>query len=266
MIKVQAMNDLWAAIADLAGALHGERVEAVARAVKGISCAGQLHTARHSFGPSVDPALFDSLKRAWEANTEATPGEVAAALLAALSASNRLHEEGTIELVWTGPKTGLIPIRRTDQVLLELIESARQHLFLVSFVFFGASRLVEAMNRAAARGVHLKILLESSLDRGGTVKGDCAMAMHQAVPDAVLYVWRADKKSSSAGSASASVHAKCAVADGELAFITSANLTSAALARNMELGVLIRGGSHPHRLQSHLQALVQTDIIATWKP
>jgi len=168
--------------------------------------------------------------------------------------------------VWSGPKTGLIPIRRTDQVLLELIESAREHLFIVSFVFLGASRLIEAMNRAAARGVRLKILLESSVEHGGTVKGDCLAAMHRAVPDAILYVWRADKKSSCAGSASASVHAKCAVADGELAFITSANLTSAALERNMELGVLIRGGSQPRRLQSHLQALVQTDIITARKP
>jgi phosphatidylserine/phosphatidylglycerophosphate/cardiolipin synthase-like enzyme len=37
------------------------------------------------------------------------------------------------------------------------------------------------------------------------------------------------------------MHAKAAVADSSTAFLTSANLTEAALERNMELGVLIHG-------------------------
>ncbi len=41
------------------------------------------------------------------------------------------------------------------------------------------------------------------------------------------------------------MHAKAAVADSRVAFLTSANLTEAALERNMELGVLIRGGTLP---------------------
>lgn len=50
-------------------------------------------------------------------------------------------------------------------------------------------------------------------------------------------------------------------ADGELAFITSANLTSAAMERNMELGVLVKGGELPFELQRHLEALISTKII-----
>lgn len=260
------MDDLWTAIANLAGALHGDRVAAVARAIGGISCADQLHTIRQSFGPNLNPILFDSLEKAWQTNGEVTPGEVAAAILGAQFVSDGLSNEGTVELVWTGPKTGLIPIRRTSQVLQELIDSAQKNLFVVSFVFFGASQVVEAMNAAIARGVRLQILMESSVKHGGTVTGDCAAAMHQAVPGAILYVWRTNKKSSGQGSVSQSMHAKCAVADENMAFITSANLTSAALKRNMELGVLIRGGSQPRRLQEHLRALVQTDIISAWKP
>jgi len=63
---------------------------------------------------------------------------------------------------------------------------------------------------------------------------------------------------------SASVHAKCAVADSRLAFITSANLTSAALERNMELGLLLRGGTVPDRLHAHLAALVTTKVVKQW--
>ena len=60
---------------------------------------------------------------------------------------------------------------------------------------------------------------------------------------------------------SAAVHAKCAVADSKLAFITSANLTTAAMERNMELGMLIRGGSVPQQLRQHLAALVNTKVV-----
>jgi phosphatidylserine/phosphatidylglycerophosphate/cardiolipin synthase-like enzyme len=51
------------------------------------------------------------------------------------------------------------------------------------------------------------------------------------------------------------------VADGKLAFVTSANLTDAALEKNMEVGVLIKGGNIPNQLDRHLEALVTTRTI-----
>jgi len=62
-------------------------------------------------------------------------------------------------------------------------------------------------------------------------------------------------------SATGAVHAKCAVSDGKLAFITSANLSTAAMERNMELGVLVRGGHLPDELHRHLNALVATETV-----
>ena len=43
------------------------------------------------------------------------------------------------------------------------------------------------------------------------------------------------------------MHAKAAVADSRVAFLTSANLTEAALERNMELGVLSVEATYPPR-------------------
>jgi phosphatidylserine/phosphatidylglycerophosphate/cardiolipin synthase-like enzyme len=40
-------------------------------------------------------------------------------------------------------------------------------------------------------------------------------------------------------------HVKCAVADGEWLFLSSANLTQQAFTINMELGMLVRGGTMP---------------------
>jgi len=89
--------------------------------------------------------------------------------------------------------------------------------------------------------------------------------MHAAVPGASIYVWDSFAKKPDADSLSAVVHAKCAVADGRLAFVTSANLTPAALERNMELGLLIRNGTIPDRLSAHLEALATTKVIKLWE-
>jgi phosphatidylserine/phosphatidylglycerophosphate/cardiolipin synthase-like enzyme len=112
--------------------------------------------------------------------------------------------------------------------------------------------------------VSVNILLESSTEHGGSVKGDSVKTMAEAVPGATILVWDSVAKKPEGSALSASVHAKCVVADRRLAFITSANLTSAALERNMELGLLLRGGTVPDRLRSHLAALVTTKIIREW--
>lgn len=46
--------------------------------------------------------------------------------------------------------------------------------------------------------------------------------------------------------------------DGGVAFVTSANLTQAAMEWNMELGVLSPGGKVPLQLERHLEALITT--------
>lgn len=59
------------------------------------------------------------------------------------------------------------------------------------------------------------------------------------------------------------VHAKVAVADGDVCFITSANLTGHAMGQNMEAGVLLSGGQIPRLLHDHLEALVGTRIVSS---
>jgi cardiolipin synthase len=57
------------------------------------------------------------------------------------------------------------------------------------------------------------------------------------------------------------MHAKCVVADGTCALITSANLTAHAIDINMELGLVVRGGDVPRRLRSHLLALIEGGVF-----
>lgn len=72
-----------------------------------------------------------------------------------------------------------------------------------------------------------------------------------------IYVWPLEKRP-----ASSRLHAKVAVADGELAFVTSANLTGYALDQNLEVGVLISGGQTPRRLKEHFHALIASGTLA----
>ena len=103
------------------------------------------------------------------------------------------------------------------------------------------------------------MLLEASRNQGGNVDVDSIGMFRGRVPGAHLYTW--DRKRVRAVEQAGTVHAKCVVADERIAFITSANLTSAALERNMEIGILVRGGALPGRLYRHLRALVTTRIV-----
>ena len=165
-----------------------------------------------------------------------------------------------MELVWTGPSTGQVPVRHTEQVLCEVIEAAKRRLFLVSFVAYEVDSIIRALHGAIGRQVQIDVLLESSDKHGGRVTYDSVKAMKSILPSIDVYVWSSNRKSLP-GQLSGAVHAKCAIADGELAFITSANLTSAAMERNMELGVLVKGGELPIELHRHLEALISTKVI-----
>ncbi len=121
---------------------------------------------------------------------------------------------------------------------------------------------ITALRNAIGRQVQINILLELSSGHGGKVSNhDSVKAMRKALPSINIYAWASHKNGTGTYGATGSVHAKCAVADEEFAFITSANLTAAAMERNMELGVLVKGGNLPIELHQHLEALVATKII-----
>lgn len=167
------------------------------------------------------------------------------------------HREQSPELVWTGPAPAGTATRQTEQVMLEVIHSARESLFLTSFVAYRVDRIVTALNVAADRGVDVKILLESPLGKGGNLSVDSISLMRGVLPRAHFFAWQKRSEEFTGGS----VHAKVAVADDRLAFITSANLTSYAMERNIEAGVLLRGGVHPRNLKEYLESMVVTGIV-----
>lgn len=248
------MNKLADAVALIASEMHSDRIFAICSVLDSTANADPSKILFSSLGASFPARLKERLRQAL-VETAATAPEVSAMFRGAVAMA-KFHQQTSVEMVWTGPSTEIVSTRHTEQVLIDLINTASERLFVVSFVAYHVTRVIEAFRGASKRGVEIFVLLERSKEYGGNVSVDSVALLKKAIPDAKVYGWSKDV------ALGASVHAKCAVADGKTAFITSANLSDAAMTRNMELGVFIRGGFLPHQLEQHLQALIHTRLIA----
>ena len=183
-------------------------------------------------------------------------GDLAPMLEVSLAAK---RSQQTTELVWTGPSTPVVPVRRTEQVLCDLVRCAERTLTMTSFGIFQVPRVVEALEQALERGVALRIVLG---DREAHSEQEIDRQRHQlgrvVAAQATLLQRPPERRPRDEQGHAGLMHVKAAVADSRLVFLTSANLTEAALERNMELGVLIRGGSMPVAIDHLIDALVES--------
>lgn len=219
--------------------------------------------ARHSIVNSVPTAVFRhhaaAICEAW-AGTDLPGAGVALAVRSSASAVDGVRGEQQVSVVWTGPASYEVPVRATSAVLAEVIGEARKSLVVVSFAAYKVAVVVDALRAAADRGVDVCLVLESVVESKGKLSHD-AKAAFDALGDAVsFYVWPAELRVSH-GDGHAAMHAKCAVADRRTAFVTSANLTGAAMTDNMELGLIVRGGDVPKRIANHFAALVAAGTL-----
>jgi phosphatidylserine/phosphatidylglycerophosphate/cardiolipin synthase-like enzyme len=117
------------------------------------------------------------------------------------------------------------------------------------------------------RGVALRIILgdresasNSFVERqlsqlGGVVTGQ-----------ALILQWPTEQRPRDDQGHAGLMHMKVAVADSQTAFLSSANLTEAAFERNMELGVLIRGGETASSIELLIDALVESGNLHAVHP
>lgn len=163
--------------------------------------------------------------------------------VALTSAQNTLatgRRELSVDLAWTGPGNSNLPIRRTDQVLLEMIRECKQELTIISFAIYKVPLIVTALSDALARGVKLQIVAEMPESEGGKIPfGMRATFGADIIDRSKVLIWPKDKRPTDAEGNYGSLHIKGAASDRKKLFITSANLTGFALSLNMELGVLI---------------------------
>lgn len=199
------------------------------------------------------------LSEAFEKTINARWSEIAAAMTAVdyLIGENK----PLTEIIWTGPANNRFPVRRTDQVLYDLISQAKTRIVLVTFAAHRVRHLCAHLARAVQRGVELTLIVESEEESEGQLTKD-AMAAFQNVPltHTRIYYWPLEKRERNAGGRPGKLHAKCAIVD-DVALIGSANLTDDAFNRNMELGMLVRYAATVFAITAHFEELVRGGVL-----
>jgi phosphatidylserine/phosphatidylglycerophosphate/cardiolipin synthase-like enzyme len=208
-------------------------------------------------------SLAAELVRLWQDRAaEVTPDAVALALRTALHAERVHREAQTVELVWTGPSTGATSFRRTEQAILQVLDSAKERITLVSYAVYRIPHVCEALVRAARRGVRISVIVETP----DKLEGENVYSTLRALGDdvaacAAVYYWPKEKWGQDDNGKVGILHVKCAVADGRWLFLSSANLTEYAFTINMELGVLVTGGKLPGQVEEHFDCMIGKGIL-----
>lgn len=173
------------------------------------------------------------------------------------------------DLVWSGPEVPGLHARDTRRVFEELLGSAQRSVWASTYAFFDGPRAFQvlAQRMDARANVNVTLLLNIQRKRGDTTaEGQLVRRFADrfwttdwpgsARPN-VFYDPRALELDGPAGV----LHAKAVVVDDEVVFVTSANLTEAALDRNIELGLLVRDHALAASVSTHFRILIERGLL-----
>jgi phosphatidylserine/phosphatidylglycerophosphate/cardiolipin synthase-like enzyme len=174
------------------------------------------------------------------------------------------------DLVWSGPEVPGLHARDTRRVYDELLGSAERSIWASTYAFFDGPKAFEVLSRRMDAVGELQVTLLLNIERrhGDTSSAD---ALVRRFADRF---WTADwpgirrpsvfydPRSLTARRPAGVLHAKAVVADEEALFITSANLTEAALDRNIEIGLLVRDRALAASLVCHFRGLIDRGLLS----
>ncbi|MGI8493393.1 MAG: DISARM system phospholipase D-like protein DrmC [Acidimicrobiales bacterium] len=208
-----------------------------------------VSSLRSSAGSPAIRSACDQITRLLESH----PGDfVAGCLAGAAAAVEKARHAQQIDVVWTGPSSGIDTARLTAGVVAELIGEAQRRILLVSYATFPDRRVLGALAAAVARGVDITVVYERGADNSAyrsDVEAFAGLGVRRVV-------WPADQRPPGAA-----LHPKLIVVDDQTALVGSANLTGRALDINIECGVLIRGGPQPKAITEHIFSLIHTGAL-----
>jgi phosphatidylserine/phosphatidylglycerophosphate/cardiolipin synthase-like enzyme len=173
------------------------------------------------------------------------------------------------DLVWSGPEVPGLYARDTRRVYEELLGCAERPILASTYAFFDGPKAFEVLARRMESRPTLRVTLLLNIQR----KRSDTSASDQLVRRFADRFWTTDWPGSLHPSVfydpraldleglGGVLHAKAVVADDEAVFVTSANLTEAALDRNIELGVLIRDRAFALTIGSYFRNLIDRDLL-----
>jgi len=172
-------------------------------------------------------------------------------------------------LVWSGPEVPGVHTRRTRQVYQELFSTFKHSLWLSSFVYFDGSSAFEMLANRLDHNPSLEVCLFLNIQR----KKHDTCSPTELVRRFTDQFWTKDwpginrprvfydPRSLIMDTTSSVLHAKAVVADSEVVFVTSANMTDAAFDRNYELGILSHDRELAASVGRHFQILVEKNLL-----
>lgn len=207
--------------------------------------------AAPGYAKAVEP-LLDS----WEAHPAVSGAALAVAVQAAAISHDDARTDLNLELVVSGPSTRVLHARRTEQVLVTLIQQAEREILLVTYSLKMYESLRAALAAAVARVVAITVLAEDHVDQPAFA-GDPSAALAGIAVTRLR--WPSDRRPKPW----ASLHAKVVVVDRVSALVTSANLTEVAAGDSFEAGFTVSGGDYPRRFAEHVDRLRSEGILIT---
>jgi phosphatidylserine/phosphatidylglycerophosphate/cardiolipin synthase-like enzyme len=173
------------------------------------------------------------------------------------------------DLVWSGPEVPGLHARDTRRVYEELLGSAERTILASTYAFFDGPKAFHILSRRMDERADLRVTLLLNIQRK---RGDTTTADHlvrkfadrfwgtdwpgTSRPD-VFYDPRALEMDRPGGV----LHAKATVVDDASVFVTSANLTEAALDRNIEVGLLVRDAALAASVSTHFRVLIDRHVL-----
>ncbi|MCE3552992.1 DISARM system phospholipase D-like protein DrmC [Pseudonocardia sp. RS11V-5] len=164
--------------------------------------------------------------------------ESAAYLRGVAAAYRHRTRTESVEAVWSGPHLHEVPLRSTAAVLVDVVRRARGTLWLTTYSAGAYPPLREALVDGRTRGVRVRVLVETLQGAGSALNGDQPGKAFLGIPGPELWQWPVDRRPDR----STRMHAKIVLADAREMLVSSANLTAAGADRNLEAGILVRGG------------------------
>jgi phosphatidylserine/phosphatidylglycerophosphate/cardiolipin synthase-like enzyme len=175
------------------------------------------------------------------------------------------------DLVWSGPEVPGLHARDTRRVYEELLGSAEHSVLASTYAFFDGPKAFKVLARRMEEKPTLDVMLLLNIQRK---RGDTSSS-DQVVRRFADRFWTTDwparesrprvfydPRSLEAEGPTGVLHAKAVVVDDETVFVTSANLTEAALDRNIEIGLLVRDQALAASVSSHFRGLIDNRLLS----
>lgn len=201
------------------------------------------------------------------------PAQSLALLLEALASERQRSEALTesVELVWTGPECPGLLNRDTLVVVQDLFRKATKSILVTSYALYQGKALFSglAARMVAIPELQVRMFLDISRPQGDTSLGAMIVQRYanrfrsQEWPEGVRLpeIWYDPRALEIGKEKKACLHAKCIVVDGEISFVSSANLTEAAQQRNIEVGALIHSEACASTIEQHFRLLSERGLL-----